>query len=257
MRDKIYLATFGENALKCALEENLKLEIDELCISSNFNPDEISKTRKRIREEFLEPTGNVGSDVIFHGPFTEICPSAIDEDARDFSRGKLESACRLVRDLGGKRMVVHSGYIPFIYTPEWHIKKSIEFWKIFMEGKPDNFNIYIENVLDEDPYIIAEIVDGISDERVKACLDLGHANAIPGAKNKPEEWIEILGSRIAHFHFHNNDGEKDAHNPLKDGKIDYKKILETIKSSCPDATITIESRDCKPSIEWLKEQHYL
>ncbi len=257
IKDKIYIATFAEKAVSVARKNNLKLEIDELCISENLDAENMSKTRKRIRSEFMETAGVVGSDTFFHGPFTEVCPSAIDHKARDFARQRLESAYSLVRDLGSKNMVVHSGYIPFIYMPEWHVKNSIEFWTIFMENKSDNFNLYIENVLDETPEMLNQIIGGIGDKRVKVCLDVGHANVMGSKEYEPAMWIKTLGDKIGHYHLHNNYKVKDIHNPLGEGDINYNEILKCIEEYSPDATITIESRDAEESVKWLCDNQYI
>ena len=44
----------------------------------------------------------------------------------------------------------------------WHYKKSVEFWTNFMQSKPDGYMLCIENVLEEDPDQMAELIDGIT-----------------------------------------------------------------------------------------------
>ena len=60
-----------------------------------------------------------------------------------------------------------------------------------------------------------------------------------------------------HFHIHNNHGDWDTHNPLGDGTIPMKQLLEKAEELCPEATATLELMEAEPGILWLKEQALL
>jgi sugar phosphate isomerase/epimerase len=148
--------------------------------------------------------------------------------------------------------VLHTGYYPTIYFPQWHVQQSVRFWERFMADKPEDFRLYIENVFDPGPDTLVEILDQLGDPRVMACLDVGHAAAVG---SDPLDWIRTLGPRIGHFHLHNNDGTGDTHNPVTEGVIDMKKVLQVTDDYCPpDASLTVESRDAEESVVWLKAQ---
>ena len=124
-----------------------------------------------------------------------------------------------------------------------------------MEDKPEDFTIYIENVLDSEPESLTEIVSQIDDPRVKLCLDVGHANVVTEPEYSVTDWIRIMGPRLGHFHLHNNDGSSDQHRPLTSGSLNMKEILAAIDDYCdPSATLTIESRECDESVVWLLKQ---
>ena len=72
-------------------------------------------------------------------------------------------------------MVVHTGYEPLMYFKEWHLQRSVEFWRTYMEDKGD-FQIYIENVFDDEPLMMKNLIDALDDPRIKVCMDVGHAN---------------------------------------------------------------------------------
>ena len=84
--DKIYIATFSTNALEVAKEYGFGLEINDLCISSNLNPENREIVTDRIKREIDAVYGESWIDsekdkrrkVVFHGPFTELTPAAID-----------------------------------------------------------------------------------------------------------------------------------------------------------------------------------
>ena len=70
-----------------------------------------------------------------------------------------------------------------------------------------------------------------------ALIDTGHALM---AGMEIAELQESLGSRIAGYHLHNNDGTRDTHNRLQAGCIDWKLFAENAKKYTPDATGVIE-----------------
>lgn len=250
-KEKIYLATFSENAVEVARENGVNIELNDICISENLDPSRREETLQIMRKE-LEDCGS--QDTILHGPFTEIIPSAIDHRAVDMGLARLEEAYQAAEALGIKRMVVHTGFIPLMYHKVWHLERSIAFWNRFMADKPADFQLFIENVFDDEPQMIADLIDGLHDPRIRVCLDVGHANAVTLPEYDVYQWIELLGSRIGHFHLHNNDGKDDLHSDLNEGTLDMKKVLYYIRTYCTaDVTVTIESRTCAENVKWLLE----
>ncbi len=258
---KVYLATFSTNAFKVINKYGCGIEYNQFCISSALDDDKVEKTMGAMKKEAVncglaDDNGDiVPSEAMVHGPFTEIIPEAIDKMAIDMAMTRLDQAYAAMRRLGLDRLVVHSGYIPFMYFKEWHASQSIRFWTDFMENKDEGFHLYIENVLDDEPQNLIDIVKGIDDPRVQLCLDIGHANAMTLPEYTVYDWIERMGPHLGHFHFHNNDGTGDQHRPIMEGTLDMERILGTIDDFCSDeATITVESRDCDESVRWLQEK---
>ncbi len=271
-KTRLFLCTFSKDALKLIKEHGIGIEFNQFCISKTLDDGIIDKTVS-IMKRNLDDLGIGTEQAICHGPFTEITPMAIDHTFVETARSRLEQAYRGCRAVGVNRMVVHTGLIPDLYYPEWHVKQSSAFWKSFMEDKPEDFRLYIENVLDPDPEPLRDIIDKIDDPRVRVCLDIGHANASGrvnrGGTVKPwnaetdaerrtsegtevHSWIRTLGPRIAHFHFHNNDGSYDAHREVMDGTIDIPETLKLIRQECgEDFTVTVESHEAYRSIPYL------
>lgn len=119
-----------------------------------------------------------------------------------------------------------------------------------MADKPTTLRVYIENVCEDRPELLAELVDAIGDARVSACLDIGHARV--NSSRPLIEWISTLGPRIGHVHLHNNDGNVDRHWPLGCGVIDMQQTIDLLMAQAPDATYTLEC-DAARSLAWLDE----
>lgn len=247
-KSRFYAATVGSDFRRIIDSYDIGIEIDNFCQSVLLDSaDEIKKAGELM---------TLADRHIIHGPFTELFPAAIDPRARRLAFDRLEQAYDVCRQLGICKMVVHSGYVPFVFFKSWHTDRSVEFWQEFMSDKPEDFHIYIENVLEDEPYMMGSLIERIADDRVGLCLDTGHANAAGTIDIK--EWFEVLGSYIGHIHLHNNNGKADEHNPPDSGSMDMDKVMEYIDTYCSsDTTITIEAYDLAASFRWLEERGYI
>lgn len=252
MKDRLYVATIASDAVKVAEDWGIGIEIDEFCTASNMEGDEFERNDTMVRRK-LKSGGGLH---ILHGPFNELFPSAIDPEARGLAYKRFEQAYDLSRRYGINRLVLHSGYLPHVYFKSWFLERSVEFWRTFMEGKPENFHVMIENVLEEEPYTLAGLIEKIGDERVRACLDLGHAHC--SSSLDLSEWIKTLGPWTSHVHLHNNYKEYDNHNPLGEGDIDVNAALEGLNVYGSETlTYTIENLECARSMTWLKKHGWI
>lgn len=191
-----------------------------------------------------------------HAPFAELHPCAIDPLVRDIAARRYRQTIAMARQLGVRRIVIHDGYVPFVYFPEWFTAQSVDFWRGFLEDVPPDMTIALENVMDEGPTMLADILSAVDDPRLGVCLDVGHANTVV-SKTAPMDWIAPLTPWLRHVHIHNNDGAWDLHSALGDGNIPMEQVLDTILERCPAATFTIENMNCTPSLHWLAERGYL
>ena len=255
MRERLFIATFSGGAPETIKENKLNIEINHTCISAELDPENSSKLLAEIDGD-IRKSG--AKRIMLHGPFTEIIPAAIDPKAREFALERLEQSYQVAAAVGAEAMIVHSGYIPFMYFKEWQAEKSAVFWQKFMADKPVDFRLYVENVLEDEPYMIADMMNQIKDPRIGICLDVGHSLAAGHGAVPIEKWIEVLGPYICHFHIHNNHGDGDTHSPLGEGILDFHSIFTAADAHCrPDVTFTIESRECAPSVKWLIDEGYL
>ena len=150
------------------------------------------------------------------------------------------------------KIVIHGGYNPRIYYPIWYVEQSIVFWKEFMEDVPADLEICLENVLEEEPSMLLDIVSAVAHPQLKLCLDVGHVNAYSAIS--AEAWLTAWAPYLSHFHIHNNDSSWDSHSALPCGTIPMKEFLLQADSLCPTATYTLELTEAADSIRWLMEE---
>ena len=241
-----FLSTIAPDAALIARENNLGLEIAEYCTAWNMD-EKFGETDPIVRRK-LEGIRKR----ILHGPFNELFPCAIDPKIRDIARQRYRQAIQLAKEYGVKKVVIHGGYNPRLYYPVWYTEQSVIFWKAFIQEVPRDMEIVLENVLEEEPAMLLDIIRQVEDPRLGMCLDVGHVNAY--SKVPVMEWLELCSPYIRHFHIHNNEGSWDSHNGLADGTIPMKLLLSRVAQLCPDASVTLEVMESAPSVRWLKEE---
>ncbi|MBQ9762187.1 MAG: sugar phosphate isomerase/epimerase [Oscillospiraceae bacterium] len=241
-REKFYLSTIATDAVRVARDYGLGLEIAEYCTA--WNMDRKFAAVDGVVRKKLEGI----SGCTLHGPYNELFPCAIDPKARELAAFRYRQALELAAGYGATKVVIHGGYHPRIYFPVWYVEQSILFWKEFLAQAPP-VQIVLENVLEEEPGMLLDIVRGVDDPRLGLCLDVGHVNAYSAVP--VERWLECWAPYIFHFHIHNNDGSRDAHDPLNQGDIPIRQLLARAQALCPDATFTLELMKTEPSVRWL------
>lgn len=248
LRQRLYLSGIDGEAAALARRYGLGFEITAFCQATALE-DEAAITAAQREAEGI-------AALWLHAPFAELHPCAIDPLVRDIAHRRYGQTIAMARRLGVRRMVIHDGYVPFVYFPEWFTAQSADFWRGFLREVPPDMTIALENVMDEGPTMLAEILAAVDDPRLCACLDVGHANTVV-SKTAPTDWIAPLAPWLRHVHIHNNDGAWDLHSALGDGCIPMEDVLDTILEACPAADFTIENMNCAPSLQWLAERGYL
>lgn len=190
----------------------------------------------------------------FHAPFAELSPCAIDPLVREVSEKRYRQSIALADSMGIRDLVIHDGFVPLVYYPEWFTEQSVEFWKRFLGETVEDVRIALENVMDPTPELLLEVVERVNDPRLGICLDIGHANT-EESRVPPLEWVKTMQKRLFHCHIHNNRGERDLHAPLGEGVIPMEQVLDALLETGAD--VTIENEDCTASLTWLQQKGYI
>ena len=248
-KEKLFLSTVDDHAGFLARKYGLGLELAEFCTAWNLD-DCFPETDEKIRKE----SAGISRRTI-HGPYNELFPCAIDRKARALVRDRFLKTLEIARGYGVRKVIFHGGYNPYLYFPIWFTRESTVFFQDFIKEVPEDMTLCLENVLEETPDFLTDILRTVDDPRLKMCLDVGHANAY--SRCSPFRWIEEASDVIDHFHIHNNDGTRDSHSPLTEGTIPMLSLFETIQNLCPQATATLELPDAASSLSWMQSQHLL
>lgn len=242
----IYISTTASDAAQVAEKYGLGIEIAEYCTAWNMDLQFV-QTDALVYQKIKNCKAT-----LLHAPFNELFPCAIDPKARELAAYRYRQAIALAKRYGAQKVIIHGGFHPKIYYPVWYTEQSILFWKEFLEEDP-GVQIVLENVLEEDPAWILDIIKGVDDPRLRMCLDIGHVNAY--SKIPVTDWLEVCAPWLSHFHIHNNDGTWDTHSALDQGDIPMRAFLEKAGCLCPEATFTLELMEAEPSVRWLLEEN--
>lgn len=248
-REQLFLSTIDPNAGDAARELGLGAEIADYCTAMNM--DELLEQTRPVVDNQVRDVPNR----IFHGPFNELFPCAIDPLARELAAKRYLQAVKMAGEYSAKKLVFHGGYLPHVYYSCWYTEQSVLFWRDFLKKIPEDVTLCIENVLESDPQWMADIASGVDDSRFRLCLDVGHAHVC--SEIPVEQWLETLAPWLEHFHIHNNDRSFDTHSPLDQGTIPMRQLLTRAEAMCPDASYTLEVTDGGRGARWLLQQGLL
>ena len=177
-----------------------------------------------------------------HGAFLSIKVSAPDPSIRYASRHRIIQNCEISSVLGIKNLVVHCDNIPQIkeqrYIDTW-VDICYEFYSSVIDKY--DINIIMENCWDLSPYPLKQLVDKMNTDKFKICIDTGHVQCF--SDSDINEWIDVLNTDITHFHYNDNNGVIDEHNPAGQGKFDFRALTEKVKEHNINPTVVLEMED--------------
>lgn len=221
-----------------------------------YAPDIINDEEKvhEIIERYKE--AGVPKYCTLHGAFYDIAVFSEDKEIRDISYRKMVQSMDIAKEIGARGVVFHTNVNPYLVS-ETYEKRVVEITVKVLEKLLDKYSdidIYLENMFDCNPHILAEISKKLSKyDNYGVCFDYAHAS-IYG--NNMEEWIEALSPYVKHIHINDNDLTQDLHLTLGDGKLDWDKFLEYYNVYFSDCSVLIETtlpENQIKSLEFLEE----
>jgi sugar phosphate isomerase/epimerase len=154
-----------------------------------------------------------------HGPFLDLKPSSPDLLIREASRMKYAETLDIAEYLKVDYVIFHSQINPYLSLPslrKLNARQAADYWKEALSKTKYKGIILLENIFEETPDMLKELLDEINDERVRVNLDIGHLRL---GKSKLSEWVQSLNKYLAYIHVHGNDGRYDTHMPPTDADI--------------------------------------
>ncbi len=235
-----------------AARYGLGIELAEYCVSDNLDEPKFAATDGQIRSEKLP----LAAKRVLHGPYNELYPSAIDPRALELCDLRYGKAWEAAVSYGAEKIIIHSGWVPTVYYPEYFARQSLLYWRRFLSEHKEDCTICLENVMESDGEVLTALVSQLDDPRFRLTFDVGHAH-VKTDNETIFRWLEKSAPFISHFHIHNNEGRYDTHDPLHQGQIDMRRFLDRAIELCPTATFTVECMDSELCAAWLKDNSYL
>lgn len=193
-----------------------------------------------------------------HGPFLDLNPVSWDSRIAQASWERFSQAYQAAWELGSRKIVYHTCFVPMVNFLEGWTERMVEFWNRFMRDKDTEITVCLENVFDPEYAPFVEIAQGVDHPAFGLCFDVGHAHC--STVYPAREWLENLHPYIRHLHLHDNHGVRDEHLGMGQGTLPWETILEFIRENMPhvDAVIENSTREfCETSLATLEKFNIL
>ena len=163
---------------------------------------------------------------------------------------------QIALSIKSRHIIFHHNYDPSACSKSTWVNCSKTFWQNYLKDKTAEIQIHLENIMDEGPQLISEVVRQVANPNLNVALDIGHVHAY--SKTSLLRWIADLGTQIGYVHLHDNHGRDDDHLALGKGNIPLIDTLTALRHQAPEAIWSIESGGEKiyQSIQWLREKGY-
>lgn len=233
-----------------AQREGLSYEVLELSLAPHLGAELDSPAPCR---DWYKKSGRVHA---LHGAFIDVNPASGDPDFRALSRARCRESCALAAALGAEQVVFHASAFPFLrgaYLDGW-ADACASFYLELADAY--GLTLCIENSFDLDPEPLSALLRRAHSDRVKICLDIGHACY---ARAPLEQWFDRLGEDIACLHLSDNMGRFDDHLPLGAGTVDWALADRLYRGLGQEVPMTLEVggvAGVQQSLDFLRKNGY-
>ena len=90
------------------------------------------------------------------------------------------------------------------------------------------------------PETMIDFIKQVGADNLKICIDAGHCHCVG---LDAAEIVRKCGSYFVETHFHDNFGQKDQHNPIGIGTINWREVIEAMNENDYSGVITFEQHD--------------
>lgn len=188
-------------------------------------------------------------NISFHGPYRYFKLTVPEKNWGEILED-FKKAIDITKKYKGEFLVLHTNEVLENTINKNIVEKRIE--EIVKIAEEKSVKIVVENVgIGKNMlYNQEEYIKLIKKYGFYSLIDIGHALL--------NNWdikilIEILKDDIIGYHLHNNDGEKDTHQSIFNGKFDFKEIMKNIYEKTPDANLVLEYSAVTPKNELLED----
>lgn len=175
-----------------------------------------------------------------HGAFLDITVHSDDPLIYKGSLHRVRQSMEIAKQLGIRGVVFHTNFIPnfrvAFYQKNW-LEKNEKFWRQMLKEYPE-LCIFIENMFDEEPDLLAALAERMKDEaRFGVCFDYAHACVFG---HDIDDWVNRLAPYIRHMHINDNDLKDDLHLTVGEGQIDWNYFTKVMRERGIDASVLME-----------------
>lgn len=193
-----------------------------------------------------------------HAPFADVNIASLVPEVRQMAMERLEQSIQHASQLEAEAIVIHPGHrgalTSFYPTEEWRLNVDA-IARLAASAKDMGVQLCLENMpkgystLMNDHESFNRIHDELGWEDFRIVLDIGHANT----SGELSILLDRFSRQIVHVHAHDNQGNRDSHEEIGKGTVDWQIVAQKIRqTSC--RTVVVEStKGVDASLERLQQ----
>jgi sugar phosphate isomerase/epimerase len=209
-----------------------------------FSAEDLDACHERDVEHLSKTLQKNRLEITLHGPFMDLSPGGVDRRIKEVTRNRLSKTIKLARVLTPKMIVFHPGYERWKFDGNvklW-LESSLQTWRpLVREAEETGLTLAIENVFEEGPDPIRNLLEEIHSPRFRFCFDTGHHHVF--AKTPLHVWLEALGGFLGEVHLHDNHREMDEHLPVGEGDFNFNQFFSLLSQYKLNPLYTIEPHE--------------
>lgn len=226
------------------------LEIQDFALPSLLDDGGWKDSVARIKQNLEGYTGRMG----IHAPFWNLPLAAYDSKIRVVVQDRFKQSLDIAAEINATHMVIHSP-LEFLGQPGSLSRPRIGFEDLFdiihvtlnpavEQAEAIGCTLVIENIYDQYPLMLTDLVKSFESEFVRQSLDVGHAfiNYKLGAP-PPDYYIREAGDMMGHIHLQDTDGFSDRHWSVGEGQVDWPPLFDEINALENKPRLILELRD--------------
>ncbi|MCF6239172.1 MAG: sugar phosphate isomerase/epimerase [Candidatus Marinimicrobia bacterium] len=189
-----------------------------------------------------------------HAPFFDLNPGALDPLIRKATYQRLSQSLAAATHLNAHLMVIHPGFDKWRYPnldQVWLALAKDFFPPLLERAAACSCRLAIENIYEEAPDTLVQLVDEIDSQWFGHCFDAGHWHLF--GKRSMTEWLDAIGPRLFHLHLHDNHGRADEHLPVGDGTINFTPLKLHLRKMSTLPSMTLEAHSEEHLIRSLQQ----
>jgi len=209
-----------------------------------FSAEDLDACREKDAKRLADTLHRNGLEITLHGPFMDLSPGGVDRRVKEVTFDRFLKVIELALFFKPKAIVFHPGYEKWKFNGNvklW-LENSLQTWRpLVKEAEEMGLVIAIENVYEEAPDPIKNLLEEIDSPHFRFCFDTGHYHVF--GKLPLPLWFETLGRYLYEVHLHDNHRETDEHLPVGEGDFDFDQFFELLSHLKINPIFTIEPHE--------------
>ena len=209
-----------------------------------FSAEDLDTYDEKEAKRLAETLQQNGLEITLHGPFMDLSPGGVDQKIKEVTLDRFTKVIELALFFKPKTIVFHPGYEKWKFDGNvklW-LESSLQTWKPFArEAEEMGLVIALENVYEEAPDSIKDLLEEINSPHFRFCFDTGHHHVF--GKAPLPLWMETLGKYLCEVHLHDNHKEMDEHLPIGEGGFDFDQFFNLLFQFGLNPIYTIEPHE--------------